>query len=65
MKNFKSIALTAWRGEPMEVYTLCYSAPYRLSSTCFGRQIPSPVVNLPTKVCDDRAKGVGVIANHF
>ena len=42
-----------------------YSAPYRLSSTCFGRQIPSTVVNLPTKFCDDRAKGVGIMANHF
>ena len=42
-----------------------YSAPYRLSSICFGRQIPSPVVNLPTKFCHDRAKGVGVMANHF
>ena len=27
-----------------------YSAPYRLSSTCFGRQIPSPVVNPDLKV---------------
>ena len=36
-----------------------YSAPYRLSSTYFGRQIPSTVVNLPTKFCDDRAKGLG------
>ena len=42
-----------------------HSAPYRLSSICFGRQIPSPVVNLPTKFCDDRTKGVGVLANHF
>ena len=42
-----------------------YSAPYRLSSTCFGRQIPSTVVNLPTKFCDDGAKGVRIMANHF
>ena len=41
-----------------------HSASYRLSS-CFGRQIPSPVVNLPTRFCDDRAKDVGVMANHF
>ena len=40
-----------------------YSAPYGLSSTCFGRQIPeSPVVNLPSEFCDDRPKGVGVMA---
>ena len=42
-----------------------YNAPYRLSSRGFGRQIHSPVVNLPTTFCDDRAKGVGVMANHF
>ena len=42
-----------------------YSTPYRLSSTCSGRQIPSTVMNLPTKFCDDRAKGVGIMANHF
>ena len=52
------------QGQPLEVYTLCYSAHYRLSSTC-SRQIPSPAVNLPTKFCDDRAKGVGVRAIHF
>ena len=54
MKNFKSIAVMAWRGEPLDVYTLCYSAACRLSSTCFGRLIPSPVVNIPTKNCDGR-----------
>ena len=51
------------------VFEICtcsiYIAPYRLSFTCFWREIPSPVVNLPTKFCDDRAKGVGVMDNHF
>ena len=51
------------------VFEICMcginSTPYRLSLTFFGRQIPSTVVNLPTKFCDDRAKGVGVMANHF
>ena len=50
------------------VFEICmcsiYSAPYRLSSTCSGRQIPSTVVNLPTKFCDYRAKVVGIIANN-
>ena len=36
-----------------------------MSLTCFGRQIPSTVVNLPTRFCDDRTKGVEVMANHF
>ena len=35
-----------------------YSAPYRLSSTCFNRQITSPVLNRLTKFCDDRTEGV-------
>ena len=42
-----------------------YGAPYRLSSTCFRRQIPSPVLNLRITFCDDKAKRVGVMANHF
>ena len=42
--------------------------PIVLAQHAAGRQIPSPIVKLPTNDsddCDDRAKGVGVMANHF
>ena len=51
MKNFKSIALMAWRGEPFEVYTLSYSAPsHGLGSNFWSSIWISFILNVPSFV---------------